>query len=107
MIPQHSEVQEEESYDDIPSSTPLYWIIACTFIWAFLVAPLGVRWLFGWSGWFASYGYSIMCVIAGICLLKVRKDGSWIFALVNFGFGIGWIVFTILIARAFARSFWR
>jgi len=84
-----------------------YWAVAFTFFWGFIVATLGLKEISGWNEWIIAFIYPVMCVSAALYLMRVRKSGSFIFALVNVAFGMAWVIFVIWASRAFARSFWK
>jgi hypothetical protein len=84
-----------------------FWPIAFTFIWAFFIAPIGLKKLLGWNEWITVYGYPVMCGISAIYLLRAKKNGGIAFAFLNLAFAIAWIAFVIGAFRAFAHSFWK
>lgn len=84
-----------------------YWIIAFTFVWAFFVAPLGLKKFLGWNEWVTVFGYPAMCGGAAFYLLKAKRSSRVAFALVNGVCAVAWVVFAIWAFRAFAGSFWK
>jgi hypothetical protein len=84
-----------------------YRLTEFTFIWAFLVAPLGLRNLLGWSGWLATYGYSFFCATAALLIVRSKQNTGVPFAITNAICAIAWIIFLAWIAHAFGRSFLR
>jgi hypothetical protein len=84
-----------------------FWILAFTFAWGFLIAPVGIRKFIGWREWSTVWGYPIVCWVAAILLARAKRKGSAVFAWVHVAFGIGWVIFAIWAFRAFASNFWR
>lgn len=85
----------------------VYWPIAFTFIWAFFVAPLGLKKLLGWNEWVTVFGYPIMCGVSAFYLITTKRNSRIAFALVNVGCAIAWAIFAIWAFRAFAGNFWK
>jgi hypothetical protein len=85
----------------------LYWPIAFTFVWAFIVTPLGVKKLWGWSHWVTVFGYPAMCGVAALYLVRAKRGGRIAFALVNAACAIAWMILSIWAFRAFAGNFWK
>ncbi|MEO6876421.1 MAG: hypothetical protein ABI222_16510 [Opitutaceae bacterium] len=89
------------------SSTCIYWMIACTFIWAFFISTVGLKKVSGLNEWFAFFLYPAMCGAAAFYVLRSKRNGRVGVALLNVAFGIAWMIFVMWAARAFARGFWK
>lgn len=83
----------------------LYWVAACTFVWA-LLGPLGLRHVVGWSKFLAFGFYPASCLLAAVFLLTGRRQ-SLALAMVNLVCGGGWILYTYFVVEAFKAGFSR
>lgn len=88
-------------------STWFYWAIAFTFIWALLVATVGLKKVPGLNQWVGFFLYPAFCAFGAIYVLRAKRNSSVVIAILNVGFGVAWMILEMWVADAFARSFWR
>jgi len=85
----------------------LFWLLALAFIWGVLIATVGLKQISGLNEWVGLFVYPAICWTAAGFLLKSKRSGRVIFAVINTLSAISWIIFSIWAARAFGQHFWR
>jgi hypothetical protein len=90
-----------------PLSAWFYWAVAFTFIWALFITTVGLKKIGGVNEWISFFLYPAMCIAAALHVLRAKRNGGIVFALLNAACAIAWMTFVMWAARAFAGSFWK
>ena len=84
-----------------PYPSWFFWLLASTFLWGLLIAPIGLNELVGHRKWPMVFGYSSICWIAAIMLARAKRSGSVAFAYFHVIMGIAWIPCAQWVIQAF------
>jgi hypothetical protein len=86
-----------------PCPTWLFWLLASTFLWGFLVAPIGLNEVIGSRKWPTLLGYSTVCWTAAVFLARAGRTGAVAFAVFHLILGLAWIPFAHWVIQGFGR----
>ena len=84
----------------------IYWLVASTFAWGFLVM-ISLKMLHWYQGSLLAYAYPLACVGASVLTLVSRGKARLFFAVVNFTSAVAWSAFYAWVVIQFTRHFWR
>lgn len=81
----------------------LFWLLASTFLWGFLVAPIGLNELIGARKWPTLLGYPVICWIAAVFVARAQRPGATVLAVLHGVLGLAWIPFAHWVIQGFAH----